>query len=64
MICSVFLFTHLNSNLDGMTVIQDETGKIIGYKTNKGGADTVFPFKSSVEVILKFYCSKNIPICV
>lgn len=34
--------------MDGLTVIVDENGKITGYTTNTGGADTVFPF-SSIE---------------
>ena len=37
----------LNDNLQGFTpVIDPTTGKIIGYKTAIGGADTVFPFSS------------------
>lgn len=36
----------LNSNLDGVSFVVDETGKITGYTTNTGGADSVFPFKS------------------
>lgn len=32
------------SALGGFTPIIDETGKITGYKTSVGGADTVFPF--------------------
>lgn len=36
-----------NSNLGGFTPIIDETGKITGYKTTVGGADTVFPFKKT-----------------
>ncbi len=27
----------------------DEIGKIIGYKTNVGGADTVFPFSTDMD---------------
>lgn len=39
---------HVNNikNLGGFTPIIDETGKITGYKTSVGGADTVFPFSS------------------
>lgn len=33
-----------NKTLGGFTPIIDETGKITGYKTSVGGADTVFPF--------------------
>ena len=39
--------SELNKNLSalgGFTPIIDETGKITGYKTSVGGADTVFPF--------------------
>ena len=34
----------LNDKLAGFEPILDSTGKITGYKTNVGGADTVFPF--------------------
>ncbi|MEY8324487.1 hypothetical protein AALB47_11325 [Lachnospiraceae bacterium 54-11] len=35
----------LNDNLQGFTpVIDENTGKMTGYKTTIGGADTVFPF--------------------
>ena len=36
-----------NSSLKGFEPILDETGKITGYKTEIGGADTVFPFSNS-----------------
>lgn len=36
----------LDTNLGGFNPVIDETGKITGYKTTKGGADTVFPFSS------------------
>ncbi len=36
--------TGLYSDLGGFEPIIDETGKITGYKTTVGGADTVFPF--------------------
>ena len=43
----------LNQNLEKLggfePVIDDSTGKITGYKTTIGGADTVFPFSSSGE---------------
>lgn len=39
----------LNSNLGGFTPVIDDAGKITGYKTSVGGADTVFPFKSMPE---------------
>lgn len=38
------------NNLGGFTPIIDETGKITGYKTSIGGADTVFPFSQSLTV--------------
>lgn len=34
----------LNNKLAGFEPVLDESGKIIGYKTDVGGADTVFPF--------------------
>lgn len=38
----------LNDNLQGFTPVLDEsTGKITGYKTTIGGADTVFPFSGN-----------------
>lgn len=37
------------SDLGGFTPVIDETGKITGYKTTVGGADTVFPFKGISE---------------
>lgn len=50
-----------NKNLGGFTPIIDETGKITGYKTSVGGADTVFPFnKYNVENPL--YCVDGYPI--
>lgn len=51
---------ELNRNfetLGGFTPIMDETGKITGYKTKIGGADTVFPFKS--DEVLKWFSSSN-----
>lgn len=36
----------INNNLGGFTPIIDETGKITGYKTSVGDADTVFPFNN------------------
>ena len=35
---------ELNDKLAGFEPVLDSTGKITGYKTNVGGADTVFPF--------------------
>lgn len=39
---------ELNDKLAGFEPVLDSTGKITGYKTNVGGADTVFPF-SDIE---------------
>lgn len=38
-------------NLGGFTPVIDETGKVTGYKTNVGGADTVFPFSSGKDIV-------------
>lgn len=37
------------SDLGGFAPIIDETGKITGYKTTVGGADTVFPFNGGKD---------------
>lgn len=37
-------------NKEQVDFILDETGKITGYRTNVGGADTVFPFSSGIDV--------------
>mgnify|MGYP001083630087 CR=1 FL=1 len=43
----------INSSLtDQPTFEYDESGKITGYKTKIGGADTVFPFKSDNSLAL------------
>jgi len=39
----------LNNNLKGFSPVLDETGKITGYKTDIGGADTVFPFSGKTK---------------
>lgn len=36
---------------DQPTFEYDESGKITGYKTKIGGADTVFPFKNGADVV-------------
>lgn len=36
----------LNNKLSGFEPICDSTGRITGYKTDIGGADTVFPFSN------------------
>lgn len=41
------------SEEDAPEWVFDETGKITGYKTKTGGADTVFPFKSEPTVIVE-----------
>lgn len=38
--------SELNNSLKGFSPVLDSTGKITGYKTDIGGADTVFPFSS------------------
>ena len=48
---SIKCVNQLNSSLKGFEPIVDDTGKITGYKTTQGGADTVFPFKSGPEII-------------
>ena len=35
----------------GFEPVIDETGKITGYKTSVGGADTVFPFNNGVTLL-------------
>lgn len=37
-------------NKEQVDFVLDETGKITGYRTNVGGADTVFPFSSGIDV--------------
>lgn len=44
--------SKINSDLCGFTPVIDETGKITGYKTTVGGADTVFPFSPGGVLIL------------
>ena len=48
------LFEGVSERLGGVTqfVVDNETGKITGYKTQIGGADTVFPFKSGGGLII------------
>lgn len=52
----------INDSLGGFTPIIDETsGEITGYKTNIGGADTVFPFKQGIYITgFRCYQSMNI----
>ena len=53
----------LNSSLKGFEPILDDTGKITGYKTEIGGADTVFPFSSNKKVTISgtvgYYIASN-----
>ena len=52
------MFGALNDNLQGFTpVIDESTGKITGYKTTLGGADTVFPFSDSSNPTEEFFDS-------
>lgn len=45
-------FDSVYSSLtDQPTFEYDESGKITGYKTKIGGADTVFPFKNGADVV-------------
>lgn len=44
---------ELYSNLVGVSFITDETGRITGYTTSEGGADTVFPFNKTA--LYEFY---------
>ena len=46
-IAGALALKEVNDSLGGFTPVIDDTGKIIGYKTTIGGADTVFPFKSN-----------------
>lgn len=46
--------------LKGFEPILDSTGKIIGYKTDIGGADTVFPFSTGDSI----YLGTNSPVDV
>ncbi len=41
------MFSEINSCLKGFEPVLDESGRMTGYKTSVGGADTVFPFTSS-----------------
>lgn len=50
-------FTVIINNLKGFEPILDSTGKITGYKTALGGADTVFPFSGNYT--LKFRLTIN-----
>ena len=52
------MFGALNDNLKGFTpVIDENTGKMTGYKTAVGGADTVFPFSGNYTVVFRLTLS-------
>lgn len=46
---STKMVNALNNKLGGFEPILDATGKITGYKTDIGGADTVFPFSREIK---------------
>lgn len=52
-------FLYNSSLTDQPTFEYDESGKITGYKTKIGGADTVFPFSSANKVTIKGICIYN-----
>ena len=58
-------FNKLNSSLtDQPTFEYDESGKITGYKTKIGGADTVYPFNGgnyriTIQAYSKLYQNKE-----
>lgn len=46
-------FDNVNSSLESQPdFVYDEAGKITGYKTKIGGADTVFPFSNGLNAII------------
>ena len=51
------LYNNLMSMGGFLPIIDPATGKITGYKTNVGGADTVFPFSGSYTVIFRLTLS-------
>lgn len=52
------MFSEINDNLKGFTpVIDENTGKMTGYKTAVGGADTVFPFSGNYTVVFRLTLS-------
>ena len=44
-IVSITIETALNNKLAGFEPVLDNAGRMIGYKTDIGGADTVYPFR-------------------
>lgn len=51
-LASAVVVGELINNLKGFTPILDESGKITGYKTDVGGADTVFPFSGDYQITI------------
>lgn len=47
-VASALVVGKLINNLKGFTPVVDSTGKITGYKTDVGGAGTVFPFSCGI----------------
>lgn len=55
---SFFILILLTNNLAQQPEwIEDSTGKITGYKTSIGGADTVFPFSGNYTVVFRLTLS-------
>lgn len=48
-----FLLSSVNDSLGGVSqfIVDESTGKITGYKTEIGGADTVFPFSGGGKIV-------------
>ena len=57
---SIKVVNELNNKLGGFEPVLDAAGKITGYKTNVGGADTVFPFRSITESSFSLLSQKYI----
>lgn len=51
------IYNNLMSMGGFLPIIDPATGKITGYKTDVGGADTVFPFSGSYTVIFRLTLS-------
>lgn len=49
-IAGALALKEVSASLGGFTPVIDDTGKITGYKTKIGGADTVFPFSSDYRI--------------
>lgn len=61
---SIKSVNYVNNKFGGVSqfIVDEETGKITGYKTNIGGADTVFPFRRTEEdfVLENLYATINL----